>query len=60
MEAEFDGLFAKWRYMGAEHMEDGSRCAEYGVDLAPTVTRGVVTDNLRALPGSGIEKVEIR
>jgi len=60
IEAEFDGLFAQWKYMGAARAEDGTRVAEYGVDLASTVTRGVVTDILRALPDAGVEEVEIR
>jgi hypothetical protein len=60
IEPEFDGLFRKWKYMGAERMEDGTRFAEYGVDFAPTVSRGVVTDTLRAVPGAGVDRVEIR
>jgi hypothetical protein len=60
IEAEFGGLFRKWKYMGAERMEDGTRFAEYGVDFAPTVSRGVVTDTLRAVPGAGVDRVEIR
>ena len=60
IEAEFDGLFSQWKFMGAARMEDGTRFAEYGVDLASTVTRGVVYDALRAIPGAGVERVEIR
>jgi len=60
IEREFGGLFKHWKYMGAERTEDGGRFAEYGVDLADTVTRGVVTDTLRAIPGAGVERVEIR
>ena len=60
IESEFDGLFAQWKFMGAARMEDGTRFAEYGVDLASTVTRGVVYDALRAVPGAGVERVEIR
>jgi hypothetical protein len=60
IEPEFDGLFVKWKYMGAERAEDGTRTAEYGVDLAYTVTPGVVNDALRAAAGPHIDKVEIR
>ncbi len=60
IELEFDGLFSKWKYMGAERTEEGARCAEYGVDFADTVTRGVVTDTLRGVPLAGVDKVEFR
>lgn len=60
IEGEFDGLFAKWKYMGAERTEDGGRIAEYGVDLAETVTRGVVSDTLRGIPEAGVIRVELR
>ncbi len=60
IEREFNDLFVKWKYMGAERAEDGTRTAEYGVDLADTVTRGVVTDALRAIPDAGVDGVEFR
>ena len=60
IEAEFSGLFSNWKYMGAERTPDDARVAEYGVDLADTVTRGVVSDVLRAIPGAEVERVEIR
>jgi len=60
IENEFSGLFSKWKYMGAERAEDGTRTAEYGVDLADTVTRGVVSDVLRTVPNAGVQAVEIR
>jgi hypothetical protein len=60
IEQEFDGLFRQWKFMGAERTEDGGRYAEYGVDVAATVTGGVVNDVLRAIPGAGVEKVELR
>jgi len=60
IEPEFDGLFRTWKFMGAERTEDGSRIAEYGVDLGETVTKGVVGDVLRAVPGAGISRVEVR
>jgi hypothetical protein len=60
IESEFGGLFSQWKFMGAERTDDGGRIAEYGVDLAATVTRGVVTDTLRTIPGAGVEAIEIR
>ena len=60
IEGTFDGLFSQWKFMGAARSEDGARYVEYGVDLADTVTRGVVNDALRAIPGAGVERVEIR
>jgi len=60
VEQEFDSLFTQWRYMGAERTEDGGRFAEYGVDLSPTVTRGVVSDTLRAIVGARVDRVELR
>ena len=60
IEQEFADLFKHWKYMGSEHTEDGRRCAEYGVDLSDTVTRGVVGDVLRGIPGAGVERVEIQ
>ena len=60
IEQKFDELFSKWKYMGAERTENGRRIAEYGVELADTVTRGVVFDVLRAIPGAGIDHVEMQ
>ncbi|MDQ8153964.1 MAG: DUF4956 domain-containing protein [Gemmatimonadota bacterium] len=60
IEREFMGLFSHWKYMGAERTEDGGRFAEYGVDLADTVTRGVVSDVLRGIPDAGVDGVELR
>ena len=60
IEPEFDGLFRRWKFMGSERTDDGSRVAEYGVDLGETVTRGVVCDVLRAVPDAGITRVEVR
>jgi hypothetical protein len=60
IEPEFDGLFKSWKYMGAERAEDGTRTVEYGVNLADTVTAGVVCDVLRGVPGAGVTKVELR
>jgi hypothetical protein len=60
IEQEFAGLFTDWKYMGSERTEEGGRIAEYGVNLAETVTPGVVHDALRAIPSAGVCKVELR
>ncbi|MHB8837349.1 MAG: DUF4956 domain-containing protein [Gemmatimonadaceae bacterium] len=60
IEKEFGDLFRDWKYMGSERTDDGCRVAEYGVELAETVTRGVVSDVLRAVPGAGVSHVELR
>lgn len=60
IEREFAGLFTQWKYMGAERTVDGGRIVEYGIDLASTVTRGVVHDVLHGIPNAGVERVEVR
>lgn len=60
VEPEFSGLFRRWKFMGAERTPEGGRIIEFGVDLASTVTNGVVNDTLRAVPNSGVLRVEIR
>lgn len=59
LEPRFDGLFAKWKYLGSVR-ENDLRVLEYGVTMADTVTPGVVTDALGAIPGSPIRGVELR
>ncbi|MBW7932006.1 MAG: DUF4956 domain-containing protein [Gemmatimonadaceae bacterium] len=60
IEREFDSLFSKWKFMGADRSEEGCRVVEYGVDLAETVTKGVVCDVLRSVTGAGVTRVELR
>lgn len=60
IEAEFGGLFRNWRFMGSERPVEGGRILEYGIDLAPTVTNGVVSDVLRGIQDGGVQRVEIR
>lgn len=60
IEDEFSSLFRKWKFMGAERTADGQRFVEYGVDLASTVTTGVVCDALKSLAGAGVIRVEVR
>ncbi len=55
----FPSLFSQWKFLGS--VRDGDiRVLEYGVTLAPTVTAGVVSDDLGRLPDSPLRGVEIR
>ncbi len=58
-EPRFNGFFARWKYMGSVQ-QDNWRVAEYGVTFSETVTIGVVSDDLRALPDSPVRKLELR
>lgn len=60
IENEFSSLFRTWKFMGAERTAEGQRFVEYGVDLASTVTTGVVCDALKSLAGAGVIRVEVR
>jgi hypothetical protein len=60
IEDEFTSLFRRWKFMGSERTADGQRFVEYGVDLASTVTTGVVCDALKSLAGAGVIRVEVR
>jgi hypothetical protein len=55
----FDGLFRSWKFLGTV-VEHDIRVLEYGVTLAETVTPGVVSDDLGAIPDSPLRGVEIR
>lgn len=55
----FDGLFSDWKYLGTV-VEHEMRVLEYGVSLAATVTPGVVSDELGAIPDSPLRGVELR
>ncbi|MCL4213549.1 MAG: DUF4956 domain-containing protein [Gemmatimonadales bacterium] len=55
----FVSLFAQWKYLGSVR-ENDIRVLEYGVSLAPTVTPGVVSDDLGAIPDSPLRGVELR
>lgn len=59
-EPQFAGLFSVWKYMGKTKEGDGVKVLEYGVVPADTVTIGVVSDALRALPTAGVRGVELR
>jgi len=58
-EARFNELFVQWKFLGTVR-ENDIRVIEYGVTMAPTVTPGVVTDALGAIPSSPLRGVELR
>jgi hypothetical protein len=58
-EPRFDALFTQWKFLGSVQ-ENEIRVLEYGVTMADTVTPGVVSDELGAIPGSPLRGVEIR
>lgn len=59
IEPRFTGLFRHWKYLGSVK-ENDLRVLEYGVTMADTVTPGVVTDDLGAIPDSPLRGVELR
>lgn len=59
-EPKFPDLFNSWKFMGKAKEGDGIKVLEYGVVPADTVTVGVVSDALRALPAAAIRGVELR
>ncbi len=58
-EPHFNELFSRWKYYGSLR-ENDIRVLEYGVDLADTVTPGVVTDAFDGLPDSPLRGTELR
>jgi hypothetical protein len=59
IEPRFNGFFRRWKYMGT--VRDGElRIAEYGITFDETVTIGVVSDELRAIPESPVRKLELK
>jgi Domain of unknown function (DUF4956) len=59
-EPRFSELFTVWKYMGKTKEADGVKVLEYGVVPVETVTIGVVSDILRAIPTAGVRGVELR
>ena len=59
IEPRFGGLFRHWKYLGSVK-ENDLRVLEYGVTMADTVTPGVVSDDLGAIPDSPLRGVELR
>lgn len=58
-EPHFDALFSDWKFLGTVK-ENDVRVLEYGVTMAPTVTAGVVSDDLGLIPDSPLRGVELR
>ncbi len=59
VEPRFNGFFRRWKFMGSVPQGE-LRVAEYGITFSETVTIGVVSDDLRALPDSPVRKLELR
>ncbi len=60
LEPEFASLFKRWRFGDVVHDVDGVDVLEYNVDFARTVTPGVVSDQLRAVGGALVLRLELR
>jgi hypothetical protein len=58
-EPVFSTLFTQWKFLGSVR-ENDVRVLEYGVTLSPTVTAGVVSDDLSHFPNSPLRGVELR
>jgi hypothetical protein len=59
-EPHFSQLFTLWKFMGKSKEGEDMRVLEYGVVPFDTVTIGVVSDALRALPTAEVRGVELR
>lgn len=59
-EAQFAGLFSRWKYLGKTKEADGGRMVEYSVAPLESVTAGVIKEILRGVPGQLIQSVEFR
>ncbi len=60
VEPEFAGLFKRWRFGDIVHEDDGLHTVEYAVELASTVTPGVVSDTLRTAAAHHLVRLELR
>jgi len=59
-EAQFGGLFSRWKYLGKTKEADGAKVLEYSVAPLESVTAGVIKEILRAVPGQVVQSVELR
>ena len=59
-EAQFGGLFGRWKYLGKTKEADGGRMIEYSVAPLESVTAGVIKEILRGVPGQLVQSVEFR
>ena len=59
-EAQFAGLFSRWKYLGKTKESDGAKVLEYSVQPLESVTAGVIKEILRGVPGQVVQGVELR
>ena len=59
-EAQFPGLFVRWKYLGKTKESDGTKVLEYSVAPMDSVTPGVIKELLRGVPGGVVQSVELR
>ena len=59
-EAQFAGLFSRWKYLGKTKEADGAKVLEYSVQPLDSVTAGVIKEILRGVPGQVVQGVELR
>lgn len=59
-EAQFAGLFSRWKYLGKTKEADGGRVLEYSVQPLDSVTAGVIKEILRGVPGQVVQGVELK
>ena len=59
-EAQFGGLFSRWKYLGKTKESDGAKVLEYSVAPLESVTPGVIKEILRGVPGDLVQAVELR
>jgi hypothetical protein len=59
-EAQFAGLFSRWKYLGKTKEPDGGKVLEYSVAPLDSVTPGVIKELLRGVAGGVVQGVEMR
>lgn len=59
-EAQFAGLFARWKYVGKSKESDGTRTLEYSVAPLEAVPVGAIKEILRGVPGGLVLGVELK
>jgi hypothetical protein len=59
-EAQFAGLFHRWKYLGKTKEPDGGKVLEYSVAPLESVTPGVIKELLRGVAGGVVQSVEMK
>jgi hypothetical protein len=59
-EAQFAGLFLRWKYLGKTKEADGAKVLEYSVAPLNSVTVGVIKEILRGVAGGVVQSVELK